>query len=174
MKPTTIQTAAVFTSAALALAGCSSLTPGENAAAFGAGAAAAGFGIGRAAGLSGWESAAVGAAAGAVVAATVYVIAKHQASERQRKLAEQRARVYVGRIDSSKKTAAKTRKPRYIAVDTVKDEKTSPTAKKAVMIYDTQTQEFVGNTVYDVEKAPAVGSTAKFDTVSAEYVGTGG
>jgi hypothetical protein len=41
------------------------------------------------------------------------------------------------------------------------------------MIWDTQSQEVVGNNVYDVKSPPPVGSTAKFDTYSAEYVGSG-
>jgi hypothetical protein len=41
------------------------------------------------------------------------------------------------------------------------------------MIYDTQTQQVVGNNVYDVKKAPKQGTVSKFDTYSAEYVGTG-
>jgi hypothetical protein len=36
------------------------------------------------------------------------------------------------------------------------------------MIWDTQSQEVVGNNVYDVRRPPPVGSTAKFDTYSAE------
>ena len=67
----------------------------------------------------------------------------------------------------------KARKTRYIAVDTEKNEQTAPEAKKSVMIWDTQSQEVVGNNVYDVKSPPAVGSTAKFDTYSAEYVGSG-
>jgi hypothetical protein len=63
--------------------------------------------------------------------------------------------------------------PRYIAVDTEKDQRTSPKAKKSVMIWDTQSQEIVGNNVYDVESTPSVGSTARFETYSAEYVGSG-
>jgi len=133
MKPTTIQSAAVITATALALSACSSLTPGENAAVFGTGAAIAGTGIARAAGLGGWESLAVGAAAGGVAAGIAYVVAKHRATERQRQIAEQRARVYVGRVASKTSGTAK-KKPRYIAVDTVKDEHSSPKAKKAVMI----------------------------------------
>ena len=171
MKPTAIQSTALLTVAALALAGCSNMTPGENAAAFGAGAGLAAGTIGHAAGLGGWESAALGAGVGTVVAATVYVIAKHQATERQRQLAEERARVYVGKVEQKKTT--QKRKPRYIAVDTVKSEKAAPQAKKSVMIYDTQSKEIVGNSVYDVQTTPTVGSTAKFDTYSAEYVGTG-
>jgi len=173
MKPTTIQSAAVITATALALSACSSLTPGENAAVFGTGAAIAGTGIARAAGLGGWESLAVGAAAGGVAAGIAYVVAKHRATERQRQIAQQRARVYVGRVAKTSSTTKK-KKPRYIAVDTVKDERTSPKAKKSVMIYDTQSEEFVGNNVYDVQSTPRVGTTAKFDTYSAEYVGTCG
>ena len=49
----------------------------------------------------------------------------------------------------------------------------SPTAKKVVMVWDTQAESFVGNNIYDVENPPAVGSTAKFETYAAEYIGTG-
>jgi len=41
------------------------------------------------------------------------------------------------------------------------------------MIWDTQSQTVVGNSVYDVQDTPSVGSTAKFDTYSAQYVGAG-
>ena len=68
----------------------------------------------------------------------------------------------------------KRKRVRYIAVDTEKNEKTSPKAKKAVMIWDTQSESVVGNSVYDVQTPPPVGATAKFDTYSAEYVGSGG
>lgn len=73
-----------------------------------------------------------------------------------------------------KKTALKRKKVRYIAVDTVKDKDTSPDAKKSVMIWDTQSEQVVGNNVYDVKSTPEVGQTAKFDTYSATYVGSGG
>ncbi len=42
-----------------------------------------------------------------------------------------------------------------------------------MIIWDTQSEEVVGNNVYDVKSPPPVGSTAKFDTYSAEYVGSG-
>jgi len=164
---------ALTTSIALLVTGCENMTPGENAAVFGGGAGILAGSLARAAGMSTGESIAVGLAAGAVVGMTTYIIAKHQASERQRKIAEQRARVYYGRLAPARKVALKKKKVRYIAVDTVKDEKTSPKAKKAVMIWDTQSETLVGNSVYDVQSTPSVGSTAKFDTYSAEYVGSG-
>ena len=66
---------------------------------------------------------------------------------------------------------ARYQKTRYIAVDTVR-EKDSKGAK-SVMIYDTQTQQVVGSSVYDVKESPKEGSVSKFDTYSAEYVGSG-
>ncbi|MBA2436195.1 MAG: hypothetical protein H0V54_14140, partial [Chthoniobacterales bacterium] len=97
----------------------------------------------------------------------------HQATERQHRIAEERAQRAYAKMSAERKSKMKARKTRYIAVDTEKNEKTSADAKKSVMIWDTQSQEVVGNNVYDVKSPPPVGSTAKFDTYSAEYVGSG-
>jgi hypothetical protein len=110
-----------------------------------------------------------GIAAGIAIAAVVSIIAQHEASERQRRIAQQRAaRAYVVH-----KSRIKQHKARYIAVDTEKDQKSSSQAKKSVMIWDTQSQQVVGNEVYDVKSPPPVGSTAKFEGYQAEYVGSG-
>ena len=155
--------------ASIVTTGCESLTPGENAGLFGSLGGAAAGGIARASGASTGEAIATGVAAGAVIGAVTYIIAKHEATERQRRIAEQRARAaYVAH-----QAALKKRKVRYIAVDTEKDSRTSPNAKKTVMIWDTQSQEIVGNNVYDIGTTPAVGSTSRFETFSAEYVGAG-
>ncbi len=174
MKLGLIRPAALATSISILVAGCADMTPGENAAVFGTAAGLAAGGIARAAGASTAESFAIGAATGAVVGITTYIIAKHQATERQRRVAEERARVYYAHLAPEKKVALKKKRVRYIAVDTEKDEKTSPKAKKAVMIWDTESETVVGNNVYDVQAPPPVGSTAKFETYSAEYVGAGG
>ena len=174
MNSATSKTVALSTSITLFAAGCSDLTPGQNAGVFGGIAAVTGASIARAAGARPGQALAIGAAAGALVALTAYIIAKHRATERQRRLAEERARVYYGHLAPEKKVALKQKKVRYIAVDTEKNEKTSPKAQKAVMIWDTQSESVVGNSVYDVQSPPPVGATAKFDTYSAEYVGSGG
>jgi hypothetical protein len=44
---------------------------------------------------------------------------------------------------------------------------------KSLMIFDTQTDQVVGNRVYDVKTEPKTGQVSKFETYSAEYVGTG-
>ncbi|MGA7212740.1 MAG: hypothetical protein WBX20_00870, partial [Terrimicrobiaceae bacterium] len=114
-----------------------------------------------------------------------YVIAKHQATERQRKIAEQRARLYmaeraaeqqrqarkVAAESSGTKKAKPPKETRYIAVKT--EAESFNKGKSAVMIYDTQSNQIVGNNVYDLKSTPKVGQTSKFDTYTAEYVGTG-
>lgn len=109
----------------------------------------------------------------AVVAATIYFIARYEADEHQRQVAEMRARQSYAHMSAQRKQGMKSKKVRYIAVDTEKGKKTSPKAKKTVMIYDTETQKIASNTAYDVEKSPTVGSTTKIDNYSAEYVGSG-
>ncbi len=171
----TRQVAAAVTSLALLTTACENLTPGENAGLFGA---AAGLATGIPLAVAGVDPAItipVTAGAVAVAAAGAYIISKHQATERQRKIAEQRARLYLARQEKQQAeqqaSAKKTKKPRYIAVQTEKTEQNQ--GKAAVMVFDTQTNEVVGNNVYDMKSTPQVGQTAKFDTYSAQYVGTG-
>ncbi len=174
MNMNTIKLTACAATAALFVSGCENLSPGENAAIFGGLSGVGAGAIARNAGASTGESIAIGAVTGAVVAVTVYIIAKHQATERQREVAEERARVAAARMENQRLAAAsakKKRKSRYIAVDTERNSQS--TGKKSVMIFDTESKEIVGNNVYDVESTPSKGEVAKFDTYSAEYVGTG-
>jgi predicted lipid-binding transport protein (Tim44 family) len=155
--------------AGLLLTGCENMSPGANGAVFGTGAGILAGGLARAAGASPSEAVAIGLATGAVVGVTAYVIAKHKATERQRRYAEERARLAYENASAQRK--ARYRQARYIAVDTVREKDSS--GAKSVMIYDTQTQQVVGNNVYDVKQTPKQGTVSKYDTYSAEYVGTG-
>lgn len=159
---------------ALLTTACQNLTPGENAGVFGA---AAGLATGiplAAAGVDPAITIPVTAGAVAVAAAGAYIISKQQATERQRKVAEQRAKLYMARLEKQQQeqaAARKAKKPRYIAVQTEKTEKTQ--GKAAVMVFDTQSNQIVGNSVYDMKSTPQVGETTKFDTYTAQYVGSG-
>lgn len=121
---------------------------------------------------------------GAGLVRAVVIIAKYQATTRQRQVAEQRARIAVAKLSapraataggtSAKRAAhakAPPRKvPRYIAVDTVRDERSQ--GRKSVMIWDTKSEEIVGNNVYDVESTPPVLQSGRFEVYSAQYVAT--
>jgi hypothetical protein len=96
---------------------------------------------------------------------------QHEATERQRKIAQARAVTYIKKLPPEKKVAMKKKKVRYIAVDTERNAQTSPKAKKVVMVWDTQSESLVGNTVYDLPDPPAVGKSIVFTTYAAEYVG---
>lgn len=109
----------------------------------------------------------------AAIAITIYFIAKYEATERQRQVAEMRGRQCYARMSPKRKASMKAKRVRYIAVDTERGAKTSPKAKKTVMVWDTETQRVASNNAYDVEKAPQEGSTTKIDSYSAEYVGSG-
>ena len=127
---------------------------------------------------------------------TQTMLIRLQATEYQRSVAIARARAYVDAqfkgtaqphqtekaTANSKKTkpsapqtAAQPKKklPRYLAVETVKDKRTSPQVKNVIMIWDTQSESLVNNDLYDVKTPPPAGTVAKFETYSAEYIGAG-
>src|ERR1041385_6278443 len=156
MKMPMLKSSSLLTATAILTTACAEMTPGQNAALFGSMGGAAAGGIARASGMSTGEAVATGIAAGAVIAAVTYVIAKHEATERQRQIAERRAQASYARMSAKRKAALKEHKVRYIAVDTEKDSRTAANAKKSVMIWDTQSQEVVGNNVYDIQKPPPV------------------
>jgi len=58
-----------------------------------------------------------------------------------------------------------------IAVDTEADNRLQ--GSKAVMLWNTQTQRFVGNSVYDISSPPAKGQVAQWGSTTARYVGSG-
>ena len=168
--------------AALLISACETLPPGETEAPFASNSAAAAGTIARAAGANTTEAFVAGSSVSVAATATVRVIARHQATQRQRQIAEQRARIAQAKLHAQRQREAAAAKksgrryvakkrPRYLAVDTEKNQETAPGAKKAVMIWDTQSEQIVGNNVYDVESTPAIGQTARFETYSAEYVG---
>jgi len=49
----------------------------------------------------------------------------------------------------------------------------APESLKCLMIFDTQTKQFVGSHCYAVGALPAIGDSVKFDTFNAEFVGRG-
>jgi osmotically inducible lipoprotein OsmB len=169
MNASLIKSASAVLAAGVLLSGCENMSPETQGLLSGLASGAAAGGIASAAGASDSTATAIGLATGAAVGAIVYVIAKHEATERQRKIAEERARLAYAQMPPARKT--RVRKTRYIAVPTVREK--NSTGANSVMVYDTQTQQVVGNNVYDVKSTPKDGEVGKFDTYSAEYVGTG-
>jgi hypothetical protein len=109
-----------------------------------------------------------GVLAGAATAITI--VAVHEATERQRQVAQEQGHFAYHQLIEQHKTRG-VKESHYIAVATVRE----PDSKgaKSLMIFDTQTDQVVGNHVYNVKTEPKTGQVGKFEAYSAEYVGTG-
>ncbi len=166
MKISAIRFCSLPLVASVALSGCSNLSPGENAALAGA---ATGLAVGLPLALSGVNpgvSIPVTAGAAALAGGGAYLISKKQASARQKRVAEERAREYAARTGEFSR-----RSTRYVAVRTENDGR--GTGKAQVMVYDIHTGQIVSDTVYDMNSVPPVGEMGHFGGYDARYIGTG-
>ena len=100
------------------------------------------------------------------VTARFYWVAKYAATPVQREAAAAHGRAIVKKITNRRAPV----KSRYIAVTTKRDSR-SKTAT-SVMIFDTQSDSIVGNSVYDLNERPPDGQAVRFETYSASYFGT--
>ena len=111
----------------------------------------------------------------------------------QKTTAQKRVKDYLVAVQKGRRHAAAHR---YIAVETLRPTKkqladyvkkraeaqsagaqlssrwVEPSQLRCMMVFDTQSKQFVGSGCYVIGSLPPVGTVAKFDTVSAEYVGT--
>jgi hypothetical protein len=115
----------------------------------------------------------------------------------QKSTAQKRVQDYLTAVKKGKRRAATHH---YIAVETLKPTKkqledyakkraeaksaavtggnqlsdrwVEPSQLRCVMVFDTRSNQFVGSGCYVIGSLPPVGTVAKFETVSAEYVGT--
>lgn len=176
-----IVAAAIFTTS------CENMTPGENAAVFGGAAAAVTGGVLALAGVDPRIVIPVAAGAALLAGGAAFIVSKQQATARQRQIALQNARAAEARLLAQQRAATKPSTtssgsravakkapaksvPKLIAVDTVASSQ-SPAQTKQTMLYDTQSRQLVGNTVYNVKRTPSQGSSMKYDTMTAQYVG---
>jgi hypothetical protein len=103
----------------------------------------------------------------------------------QQATAKQQVEDYLGAV---KKDQRRTATHRYISVETLRPTKTQledyfqkrrpsrtvePSQLRCLMVFDTQTRQFVGSGCYVVASEPSIGEVTRFETVSAEFVGQG-
>jgi hypothetical protein len=153
--------------AAMLLPGCAG--PGEEGVFGGGAGAAVGGGIIRSSSAQTAEARVAGRATGAAAATAIRIIAKYQATPKQREIAVRRAERVFRQMPAARKLELKKQKVPYLAVDTVRDERAR--GDKSVMIWDIEKEEIVGNVVYDVAPAPAEEEVFTFEAFRAEYVG---
>ena len=101
----------------------------------------------------------------------------------QQATAKQQVEAYLLGVKKRRKPAATHR---YISVETLRPTKkqledftkrqpptrrVEPAQLRCLMVFDTQTREFVGSGCYVINREPLAGEVAQPDTVSAEFVG---
>lgn len=111
----------------------------------------------------------VGVDTGAAVSSAVRIIARYEATPKQREVAVRRAERVYRQMPVEKKQALKKEKVTHLVVDTEPDERAK--GEKSVMVWDIEKEEIVGNVVYDVAPAPPQDEVFTFDSFRAEYIG---
>jgi len=96
-----------------------------------------------------------------------------QATELQKRVAEQNAKAYYARLGAGQKNELKKKNIRYLAVPTVRSKQTSSKAKVVLMIWEMARESLVSEYVYEVDTVPPVGEVASYDKMRAEYIGKG-
>jgi hypothetical protein len=101
----------------------------------------------------------------------------------QKARAKQQVETYLISVKKRRKHAATHR---YISVETLRPTKkqledfarkqepahpVEPAQLHCLMVYDTQSRDFVGSGCYVISTEPLVGVVTKFESVSAEFVG---
>jgi hypothetical protein len=98
--------------------------------------------------------------------------------------AQEQVQDYLLAVKKGRKRAAAHR---YISVEALRPTKkqledytqkqlpqpAEPSQLRCLMVFDTQAKQFVGSGCYVVTGKPSIGDVAKFETVSAEFVGQG-
>lgn len=100
---------------------------------------------------------------------TIRILATYQASEDQAEEARNRARRIFAQIENDIAMGHRKEAPRFLAVHTLSDERIRGEA--AMALWDTHTEEIVGNNIYDVEALPLVDQLARLDGYTALYAG---
>jgi hypothetical protein len=108
-------------------------------------------------------------------------------SPEQQSTARRRINDYLVAVHKGQRRAASRR---YISVETLRPTKAQsqdylkkraqgktrvadPAQLRCLMVFDTQTKQFVGSGCYVVESLPTPGAVTKFESTSAEFVGQG-
>jgi hypothetical protein len=102
---------------------------------------------------------------------TQTMIGRHTATEYQRRIAEQNAKVFFKQLTPEKKGELKQKRVRTVLIRTVRSRQTSPKAKTVLMRFSLEGESLIDPVAYEFETPPPVGSVGKFTGVDAEYVG---
>jgi hypothetical protein len=113
----------------------------------------------------------VGIQGAAIVRGLITVVKKYEATPKQKEEAKVEAAKVVAKLTPKQKEELK--ESPLIAVEILPDDRADKSAKKSVIIFNTSSEEIVGNNVYDIKPSASAkkGSVSKEDLVKTEIDG---
>jgi hypothetical protein len=98
-------------------------------------------------------------------------LARHRATEYQRRVAEQNAKAFFKQLTPAKKQELKKKKINAVLISTVPSPKTSPKAKVVKMRYSLDGETLLDDYTYEFETPLQGGTVVKAQGLEPQYVG---
>jgi hypothetical protein len=102
---------------------------------------------------------------------TQTMLIRHKATEEQRRVAENNAKIFFSQLTPEKKKEFKKRKIKTVLIRTVRSKETSPEAKDVRMRYSIEGESLIDDYAYEFQNPLQGGTIAKTTSLDAEYVG---
>jgi len=99
------------------------------------------------------------------------MLIRHKATEEQRRVAANNAKIFFGQLTPEKKQELKKRKIRAVLIRTTRSRETSPAAKDVRMRYSLEGESLIDDYAYEFQAPLQAGTIAQATGLDPEYVG---
>ena len=102
---------------------------------------------------------------------TQTMLIRHKATEEQRRVAENNAKLFFSQLTPAKKEELKKKKVRSVLIRTTRSRETLPAAKEVRMRYSLEGESLIDDYAYEFQAPLQAGTIAKATGIDPEYVG---
>jgi hypothetical protein len=99
------------------------------------------------------------------------MLIRHKATEEQRRVAANNAKIFFSQLTPAKKLELKKNKVHAVLIRTTRSRETSPTTKDVRMRYNLEGESLVDGYAYEFDTPLQAGTIAKVQGLDPEYVG---
>jgi hypothetical protein len=99
------------------------------------------------------------------------MLIRHKATEEQRRVAENNAKIFFSQLAPEKKQELKRKKVHVVLIRTTRSRETSPAAKEVRMRYSLEGESLIDDYAYEFQAPLQAGTIAKATGIDPEYVG---
>ena len=102
---------------------------------------------------------------------TQTMLIRHKATEEQRRVAANNAKIFFGQLTPEKKQELKKKKVRAVLIRTTRSRETSPAAKDVRMRFSLEGESLIDDYAYEFQAPLQAGTIAQASGLDPEYVG---